>query len=190
MAIRQALQAVAVKQAIAYLEKDPENNILKLINWVDAFDRRGRIDRHMKAIRPALTDPDSNWRKLVLKLYNDIDKDVRTTLFQNFLLNATITGGDMQYDNEQKYDCNIPWAILFDPTSACNKSCIGCWAAEYGNRLNLSYDEMSSIVTQGKELGTYMYLFTGGEPWSAKKTSSSSARSITTASSALSPTVL
>lgn len=32
------------------------------------------------------------------------------------------------------------WAILLDPTSACNLHCTGCWAAEYGNRLNLSLE--------------------------------------------------
>ena len=58
----------------------------------------------------------------------------------------------------------MPWAILLDPTSACNMHCTGCWAAEYGNRLNLTFDELDSIVTQGKALGTYMYIFTGGEP--------------------------
>ena len=169
MPIKQAIASIAVKQALNYLEKDPENNIVKILNWIDAFDRRGRIDKHMRQVRPALTDPDSNWRELVLKLYNDIDKDVRKTVFENFLINATIVGGDMQFDNQEKYDCNIPWAILFDPTSACNKHCIGCWAAEYGDRLNLSYDEMSSIVSQGKALGTYFYLLTGGEPLVRKK---------------------
>ncbi len=47
--------------------------------------------------------------------------------------------------------------------------CTGCWAAEYGNRLNLSFEELDSIVSQGKEMGTYMYIFTGGEPLVRKK---------------------
>jgi MoaA/NifB/PqqE/SkfB family radical SAM enzyme len=51
-----------------------------------------------------------------------------------------------------------------DPTSACNLHCTGCWAAEYGNRLNLSFDEIDSIITQGKEMGVYFYIYTGGEP--------------------------
>lgn len=63
-----------------------------------------------------------------------------------------------------KYHCNIPWAILFDPTSACNLHCIGCWAAEYGHTLNLSYEVMDKIVSQGKEVGCHFYLLTGGEP--------------------------
>lgn len=64
----------------------------------------------------------------------------------------------------KKYGCNIPWTILLDPTSACNLHCTGCWAAEYGNKLNLSVDEIGSIITQGKELGVYFYIYTGGEP--------------------------
>ena len=64
----------------------------------------------------------------------------------------------------EKYRCNIPWAILLDPTSACNLHCTGCWAAEYGHKLNLSYDEIDSIIRQGKELGVHIYIYTGGEP--------------------------
>ena len=69
----------------------------------------------------------------------------------------------------EKYNCNIPWAILLDPTTACNLNCTGCWAAEYGHQYNLSLEDIDSIVRQGKELGTYMYIYTGGEPTVRKK---------------------
>lgn len=62
------------------------------------------------------------------------------------------------------HQCNVPWLILMDPTSACNLHCTGCWAAEYGNRLNLTFEEMDDVIRQGKELGIYFYMFTGGEP--------------------------
>ena len=52
----------------------------------------------------------------------------------------------------KKYDCNMPWILLFDPTSACNLHCKGCWAAEYGNRLNLSFEDMMArYKTQSEE---------------------------------------
>ena len=35
--------------------------------------------------------------------------------------------------------------------------------AEYGNKLNLTFEQLDSIVSQGKELGTFMYI-SGGEP--------------------------
>ncbi len=63
-----------------------------------------------------------------------------------------------------EHGCNIPWAILMDPTSACNLHCTGCWAADYGNKLNMSYETLDNIVRQGTELGTFLYIFSGGEP--------------------------
>ena len=69
----------------------------------------------------------------------------------------------------KKENCNIPWAVLLDPTSACNLHCTGCWAAEYGHKLNLSLETIDSIIRQGKDMGVYMYIYTGGEPMVRKK---------------------
>ena len=44
----------------------------------------------------------------------------------------------------------------------------------------LSFDDMDSIVTQGKELGVYFYMMTGGEPMVRRKTSSNSAENTMT----------
>ena len=66
-------------------------------------------------------------------------------------------------------DFNTPWAILMDPTSACNLHCIGCWAADYGKKMDMDYDTLDSIVRQGKDLGVFFYLFSGGEPLVRKK---------------------
>ena len=43
------------------------------------------------------------------------------------------------------------------------------YSMQYGNHMNLTYEEMDSIVNQGVELGTYVYLFTGGEPLVRKR---------------------
>ena len=60
--------------------------------------------------------------------------------------------------------CNVPWAILMDPTSNCNLRCEGCWAGEYAKGAHLSLEELDGIIQQGKELGVYFYLYSGGEP--------------------------
>ena len=67
-------------------------------------------------------------------------------------------------ENREKYGTNIPWLILFDPTDACNLHCVGCWSGTYGHKNNMSFEDMDKIVTEGKELGTYLYMMTGGEP--------------------------
>ena len=82
---------------------------------------------------------------------------------------AAFNGTRTIRENREKYKCNIPWLILFDPTSACNMHCIGCWAGTYGHKYSLSYDDMDKIVREGKELGVYIYMLTGGEPLVKKK---------------------
>ena len=154
---------------LGYLDKDPDTNIPKLINWWEKLDRDGFYANQRATIRSAVEDKDSNWYGFIRSFWTDIDPEVRKTLFKNLIVQTFFIGNRRQRENREKYQCNIPWAILLDPTSACNLHCTGCWAAEYGNRLNMDYDTLNSIVRQGKELGTYMYIFSGGEPLMRKR---------------------
>lgn len=160
------LKRVSMHTAFNYLEKDPEKNVLKLMNWVDKLAGNGKetFEVQRKAVREALEDPNNNMNLLAMKILKETDQEVLKKVFENFFLNANILGGPRQEECRRKYNCNIPWAILLDPTSACNLHCTGCWAAEYGNKLNLTFDEIDSIITQGKDLGVYLYIYTGGEP--------------------------
>lgn len=152
-----------------YLDKDPDRNLPKIMDWVDQFAGKDVFAAARKQARKVIEDPDNNWYRLIKSLWTDIDDGVRKTLFENFIVNSALIGFPKECDNREKYGCNIPWAILMDPTSACNLHCTGCWAAEYGNKMNMDLDTMDSIIRQGTELGTYMYLYTGGEPLVRKK---------------------
>ena len=163
------MKAFGLKQVLGYMDKDPDNNIPKILDWLEKHDNGGNVSQQVKIVRESLENPNSNWNQLVRSLWTDIDDGVRLKLFENFIVNASMIGAKRQGEASRRYNCNIPWAILMDPTSACNLHCTGCWAAEYGNRLNMTYEELDDIITQGKELGTYMYLYSGGEPMVRKK---------------------
>lgn len=162
--MKENLQSFAVKKVLSYLESDPDKNIPKLLEWVDKFDKENRFESQRKVVHSVIDNTDSNWYKLIQSVFTDINPEVRKVLFENFIVNTFLIGMQRQEKAKAEHNCNIPWAILMDPTSACNLKCTGCWAAEYGNKLNMSYETLDSIVCQGKELGTYMYLFSGGEP--------------------------
>lgn len=166
MSLTNRIKKSSLHTALSYVEKNPEKNAIKLLNWVDRLAGNGpdSFDVHRAAFRRVLNNPDDNMYRLIMTILRETDIGVLNKTFENFFLNASIIGWPKQEANRKKYNCNIPWAILLDPTSACNLKCTGCWAAEYGNKLNLSYDEIDSIITQGKELGVYMYIYTGGEP--------------------------
>lgn len=167
--MKENLQSFAAKQILHYLDEDPEKSLPKLLEWADKFDKDNTLPSQRRVFHNILENPDNNWYKLIMSLWSDIDPAVRMTFFENFIVNTSLIGYGRQEKAAAEHNCNIPWAILMDPTSACNLHCTGCWAAEYGNKLNLTFDEIDSIITQGKEMGVYMYIYTGGEPLVRKK---------------------
>ena len=165
--VKESFTKFAVNQALKYLEKNPEENLPKLMAMVDKVTPKDWYVSQRNAVRKTLEEK-GNWYDFILRLW-DLDPEVRKTIFKNLILNASLTGSARQDELSAKYNCNVPWAILLDPTSACNLHCTCCWAAEYGHSLNLSLETIDSIIRQGKEMGTYMYIYTGGEPLVRKK---------------------
>ena len=163
-----AIKKFGLEQTFHYMYKDPEKNLSRIMDWADKFSG-GEFASQRKAIREAIENPDHPYHSFILHVVNDIDPEVMKTAAVNLFINASLIGWDKQEFYRKQYNCNIPWAILLDPTSACNLHCTGCWAAEYGNKLNLTFEEIDSIIQQGKELGVYMYIYTGGEPLVRKK---------------------
>ena len=152
--------------------EDCEKELSKLVDIMEKFMGKGELDdvnvNYDKA-RAALTDTDKPLNQYIHRLVEETDPYVLKTTLLNLGFEAFLNGTKQIRRNREIHQCNIPWLILMDPTTACNLHCTGCWAAEYGNKLNLSFEELSDIVRQGKNLGVYFYMFTGGEPLVRKK---------------------
>jgi len=163
MDVTTTLKKFGLEKAFNYLYKDPDENLKKMLKWAEKFSGK-TYKSQIDMIRDAVENPENAFHPYIEHLLERADPEVVKTIAVNFFINENMIGYPKQKELKEKYNCNIPWAILLDPTSACNLHCIGCWAAEYGNKLNLSYEELDSIITQGKEMGVYVFLFTGGEP--------------------------
>ena len=153
-----------VDVALSRAEQDRKKTMCQLVDAAKQFYGSGFSDETYENAKKVLTDPNSKWTKLINCVLDQTDPHVARTTALNLGYEAFFRGTKMIRENRVKYQCNIPWLILFDPTSACNMHCVGCWAGEYGNKNNLSFEDMDKIVTQGKELGVYLYMLTGGEP--------------------------
>ena len=164
MSLTQSIQTAALKQALAYLDKNPQENLPKLIKVVKKMDVNGSYTNMINGVEAAIQDPNNNWSILANSLWTDIDPHVRKTVFTNYVINAGFRSKPLTDKTREKYGVNVPWAILMDPTSACNLHCTGCWAAEYGNKLNMSLEQLDDIISQGTAMGTYFYIYSGGEP--------------------------
>ncbi len=166
--MKERIQAFGMSRALGMIREDPDKNVPRLLDWVDKVTPKDYLAPQREMFH-RFVDEDNNWFRFIKTFWTDIDDDVRQTLFNNFFINSAVIGTQRFKKNKEEHGCNVPWAILMDPTSACNLKCTGCWAAEYGDKLSMDYDTLSDIVRQGKALGTYMYVLSGGEPLVRKR---------------------
>ena len=162
MGISQAAERAALNKLVDYVSEDPEARIPKLMDTVDRYVPADVFPTQRRAFRSAI-DSRNNWYQLMMRVF-DLNPEVAGRLVKCFLVDANVLAWPVQEKKRDELGCNVPWAILLDPTSACNLRCTGCWAAEYGHALNLSYEDICSIIDQGRELGVHVYIYTGGEP--------------------------
>ena len=167
--VQRAAAAAVLSRLIKYVRKDPDTNLVKLVDRSERFVGNIFPAKNFDSFREGAKDPENVWRQLALRLIDEIDDNVLMNMMLALGLGAGVNGTKTVRANREKYHCNIPWVILLDPTSACNRKCKGCWSAEYDHKQSLTFDELNSIVNQGVAMGTHFYMFTGGEPLLRKK---------------------
>ena len=150
--------------ALSHVNQDRQKAMVQMVDFAKQFYGDSFSEETYDHARLVLDNPDSKWSKLINCVLDQTNPNVARTTALNLGYEAFFRGTKTIRENRVKYQCNIPWLILFDPTSACNMHCVGCWAGEYGHKNNLSFADMDKIITQGKELGVYLYMLTGGEP--------------------------
>ncbi len=151
-----------LKRAINYIEKDPEENFLKVLNLVEKI---ASTDKHLEEIENIRKNFKTNPAiREYVKKFTDIAPSYKEGLVMNFFINSGLLGIPYQYQVAEELGVDVPWTILIDPTSACNLNCTGCWAGEYDQSDRLSLDTIDRIINEAKELGIYFIVLSGGEP--------------------------
>ncbi len=142
---------------------------LRLADLAEKFFKGKFPDGVMDSVRKAILDPNNRWFSYIDSIIAETNPNFAKMTLLNLGYEAFLRGTKLTRENRKKYQCNIPWLILFDPTDACNMHCAGCWSGTYGHKNNMTFEDMDKIITQGKELGIYVYIMTGGEPMVRKK---------------------
>ena len=157
MNVTDMLRRITMAKAYEFLDRDPDQNIPRLVDWLEKLDRSKDIAGPLSKLKEYADNPNSNWFRLAHSFWEDLDDNVRETLFTNFIGNDNLPSSIKLKESRKKYDCNIPWIILLNPAASTTLQ-------DTAGPENLSFDEMDAIVEQGKALGTYFYGFFGGEP--------------------------
>ena len=102
--------------------------------------RTASLSSQIGGVEAVLDDP--NWSRYIKSLWTDIDEGVRMKIFENFIVNSALIGMPRQQKVKDEHGCSVALGDTDGPhqrLATCH--CTGCWAAEYGNRLNLTYEE-------------------------------------------------
>ena len=84
MSIPARLKAFGMAKALDYLERDPDANLPRLMEWVDRYAGERLPLPYRDLFHQVMTDPDNNWHRLIRSMYTDIDNRVLKKIFENF----------------------------------------------------------------------------------------------------------
>ena len=163
-AVERKAFSAAIDVALKHINKDREKGLLQIVDLAQKFMGDNFQAAAYDGARKMIQNPDQKWMRYVNRLLDETDPHVAKMTALNLGYQAAFCGTKTIRKMREVHNCNIPWLILMDPTSACNLHCTGCWAAEYGHQMSLTFDQLDDIITQGKELGIHFYVMTGGEP--------------------------
>ncbi|NLO74568.1 MAG: radical SAM protein [candidate division WS1 bacterium] len=101
---------------------------------------------------------------LARRLFSEASPTARRALINNLAVNTTLVGGVTRRAREAA-GLGAPVLIVISPTMRCNLRCYGCYAGEYASTEDMSLELMDRIITEGKDIGVYLYTISGGEPF-------------------------
>lgn len=155
--IKDKIEEAVIKQSVSKAIKNPKDNLSNLLDTIEKYDKNKILNKQYCYLKKALNNPNGNLYKFIIRILNDIDENILEKLICNFIINIVTKGIPKTNEIEQKEGCNVPYAIAIDLVSLSNEK-----------TLSLEYETIAKIVSEGKELGCYLYLLTGDEPLAKK----------------------
>lgn len=154
---------------VNFLDRNPIKNSLRTIKAIRFLGLLKLQKDALPRIEERINNPEDPWVQFIEKVMQSLNTRARKKLIGNFMIKAGLIEKVKRSKLRAELQQNIPWAILLDPTSACNLKCLGCWANDYVKTDSMSYELLDRIIREGKEMGTYVFIYSGGEPLMRKK---------------------
>ena len=87
---KEIVGGAAIKQALNYARKDPEKNLIKLVELAEKLDKTHVNQKTYDNLRVSLQDPDDNWNRFFHRLLTELDPSVQDHVAQSLGVNAAI----------------------------------------------------------------------------------------------------
>lgn len=152
MSVLGQLKVAGAKKVLAHIEKDPDKNIPRIIDWMIKFNVAGsKHNSDLLMVREYLADTNSNWYRLIKSLWTEVDTEIRKTLFENLVVNVGIT----REEDKEAAGGELPMAIMLDQPKSAG-------ITKLPRPIKKTADEYDMTITRCKERQIFAFIFTGG----------------------------
>jgi MoaA/NifB/PqqE/SkfB family radical SAM enzyme len=144
-----------------------KENLVRMTYLMELLPKKDYYRERIRWIRGLIREnhPSIEFPRRILR---DLHPNQRDKWITNLAVNHLLSGTNKRKAWAEKEGYYPPSTVVISPTMKCNLSCYGCYAGDYDRSLELSLDEIDSILLQMKEMGVYFAVISGGEPFFKK----------------------
>jgi MoaA/NifB/PqqE/SkfB family radical SAM enzyme len=150
--------------ALSLLANTSKENLIRLTDLAEKIPQKESYREKIRWIR-TLFRTDHPGLTIAKRVLGETHPHHRKKIISNFIINQLLVGTNRRKAFEVEKGFYPPDAMLISPTMRCNLNCYGCYAGSYSIEEDLPYEVMDRLFGECKEMGIYLVLMTGGEPF-------------------------
>jgi len=164
----ESLKNYTKEKALSYLlslaTNASDENLIRMTHLMELIPKKDYYKDRIRWIRNLIRDkhPSIEFPRRILR---DLHPNQRDKWITNLALNHLLNGTNKRKEWADMNGFYPPSTVVISPTMRCNLNCYGCYAGDYKKSLELSLDEIDSVLNQMKEMGVYFAVISGGEPF-------------------------
>lgn len=139
-------------------------NLARMTHLMELIPKKEYYKERIRWIRRLIQEnhPSIEFPRRILR---EIHPNQREKWITNLAVNHLLSGTNKRKAWQEREGYYPPSTVVISTTMKCNLSCYGCYAGDYAKALELTNDEIDSVLTQMKEMGVYFAVISGGEPF-------------------------
>jgi len=153
--------------ALSLLAGASKENLIRLTHLAEKIPKKEAYREKIRWIR-TLFQTDHPALTIARRVLKEIHPLHRKKIVTNFIINQLLVGTNRRKAFEEERGFKPPNAMLISPTMRCNLNCFGCYSGSYSTEEELPFEVIDRLVGECKEMGIYLVIITGGEPFLRK----------------------
>jgi MoaA/NifB/PqqE/SkfB family radical SAM enzyme len=154
----------AFEKMAAIASRGSDDALLKVVSVVEKITTNEYWSEVIRSARKKF-EAGHPGGKLALRFLREINPKVRNRFLRNLIVKEGLIAPNKRHRIAKTEGFYPPSLLVVSPTMRCNLKCYGCYAGNYTKNQDLPFEVFDRVIQEGKELGIYLYVVSGGEPF-------------------------